>query len=166
MLTKNATTGYGLDPFNLNATAASVNFLSSIANGSDINGEDGRGMGGRYPGSWTLPVCNASIWGSLWNYDYTTKYKYRREYYEHPPCFCGKFRQAPSSKTLNKDPGEGGSETAKWATAAGLNHFDTFYDRCKKALTGTADFGKRFNWPNGVTSVDLGFGSPIQKPEA
>ena len=93
MLTKNADTGYGLDPFNLDAALASNKFLTSIAQGSDINGKDGKGLGGRYPGSWTLPVCDASKWGYAWNKDYTTDQKYLYQYFEHPPCLCGKCEQ-------------------------------------------------------------------------
>ncbi|KAI9764465.1 MAG: hypothetical protein M1835_007564 [Candelina submexicana] len=147
-LAKNKTTGYGLDPFNFDPAIGANNTLFYIANGSDILGADGKGLGGRYPGSWTLPVCDASTWGHAWNYDYTKGARDKRDNREHPPCFCG----------------EGGLETAHWATAAGLNHFDTFYQRCQKALQGTGDDPADFlTWPDGVTSVDLGFREPIYR---
>ncbi|KAL8901203.1 MAG: hypothetical protein Q9192_000680 [Flavoplaca navasiana] len=88
-LTKNSTTGYGLDPFNFDAAKGANSTLFYIANGSELLGPEGKGMGGRYPGSWTLPVCNASKWGDSWNFDYTSGHRNRRDIREHPPCFCG-----------------------------------------------------------------------------
>ncbi|KAL8870483.1 MAG: hypothetical protein Q9174_003485 [Haloplaca sp. 1 TL-2023] len=147
-LTKNSTTGYGLDPFNFDASKGANNTLFYIANGSELLGSEGKGMGGRYPGSWTLPVCNASKWGASWNIDYTLGHRDRRDIREHPPCFCG----------------EGGTETAHWAIAAGLSNFDTFYERCKRVLKGTGGPADSFSWPVGVASVDLGFREPVTKP--
>lgn len=66
--------------------------------------------------------------------------------------------------TKRVNPGEGGLETAHWATAAGLSHFDTFYERCKRVLKGTGGPGDSFAWPVGVPSVDLGFREPITNP--
>ena len=48
---------------------------------------------GRYPGTWTLPVCDASTWGARWNWDYT-KNKNPKEgdkTMTHPPCLCGEW---------------------------------------------------------------------------
>lgn len=60
---------------------------------------------GRYPGSWTLPVCDASVWGKNWHWDYTSEdYKDSDKFAlvsadiatsekqrTHPPCLCGKI---------------------------------------------------------------------------
>ncbi|KAL6716082.1 hypothetical protein ACLMJK_005648 [Lecanora helva] len=87
---------------------------------------------GRYPGSWTIPVCDASTWGKGWNWDYTKEVlEYRVD--THPPCFCG----------------PNGQETFAWAQAAGMTGFETFWHRCTKALE------KGFAWPNGVTSIQF-----------
>ena len=90
-LAKNVTTGFGLDPFNFDAAKGSNNTLLYLSTGSDLLGDNGKGMGGRYPGSWTLPVCDASTWGAGWNYDFITHgAKDKRDDTEHPPCLCGK----------------------------------------------------------------------------
>ena len=46
---------------------------------------------GRYPGSWTLPVCDTSTYGDDWNVPYDNKTYYNGRYPEstHPPCMCG-----------------------------------------------------------------------------
>lgn len=54
---------------------------------------------GRYPGTWTLPVCDASTWGARWNWDYT-KNKNPQEgdsTETHPPCLCGECPLYPAS---------------------------------------------------------------------
>ena len=55
--------------------------------------------------------------------------------------------------------GPNGTESAAWARAAGMQNFDTFRGRCATALTSPG-----FSWPEGVVSVDYGFGGPVQKP--
>lgn len=55
--------------------------------------------------------------------------------------------------------GPGGSETAAWAKAAGMENFETFYMACEKALTSDD-----FQWPDRVTQVDLGGGHIVTKP--
>ena len=62
-------------------------------------------------------------------------------------------------KCADKATGPQGSETADFVTKAGLSNFDTFYSRCKKALKS-----EEFVWPEGVSSVNLGFGDVIEKP--
>lgn len=44
--------------------------------------------------------------------------------------------------------GENGAETAGWATAAGMNGFETFWERCTRALKY-----EDFVWPDGLTEI-------------
>ena len=57
--------------------------------------------------------------------------------------------------------GAGGTETAAWGQAAGLRGFDTWHSRCVFQLTSNRI---KFQWPEGVTEVDLGFREKIKKP--
>ena len=50
-------------------------------------------LAGRYAGSWTLPVCDASTWGKAWNWDYATEAKLADDKRTHPPCLCGRSSQ-------------------------------------------------------------------------
>lgn len=61
--------------------------------------------------------------------------------------------------------GLNGQETLNWVKAAGMLDFDTFYSRCKYALTQE----KEFIWPGDLPSIDYGFTDrdrhgPIMKP--
>ncbi|KAL8787516.1 MAG: hypothetical protein Q9213_002174 [Squamulea squamosa] len=134
-----------INPFNVTGQIGTQTFLSEAVrdNGTNILLVN---QAGRYPGSWTLPVCNASRWGTAWNWDYTSydykhaddfalvsaDYRTSQRQQTHPPCLYG----------------ENGSETAAWAIAAGLQDFDTFHERCKNALRR-----KSFQWPAGVNEV-------------
>ena len=81
-----------LDPFNFDAGSATVKFLTNL--GSGVAALDLRNAAGKLPGSWTLPVCNASTWGKNWNWDYTA----REDGGSHPPCLCGN-RSASKSRS-------------------------------------------------------------------
>lgn len=83
-----------LNPFNYegawNGTRAAELTLATEWFNRDL-----KGKGGRYPGSWTLPVCNTLDWGKRWNYDYTEIAARGNEDFDlvhFPPCLCGKFR--------------------------------------------------------------------------
>ena len=130
-------------------------------------------QGGRFAGSWTLPVCNASTWGAAWNFPYnsTDNDNYHPtddDPDHHPPCLCGKTTYPLKLvggflRVLKRYvfAGEGGLETARWVEAAGLKGFDTFHERCRRQLTES-----KFNfvWPEGVTCVNYGFKKAIKKP--
>ena len=121
--------------FNISSANITNYFVNSTA--PDLLG--GFANAGRYPGSWTLPVCNMSTWGNPhWNWNYEGGKNWPDS---HPPCLCG----------------EGGKETANWAIAAGMEHFQTFYSKCQNDLQFV------FKWPDGVQSVNLGFGKPIPR---
>lgn len=90
----------GLEPFNFNQTQETTTFLSEavISNDSD-NGL--AQYAGRYPGSWTVPVCDTMTWGKDWNFDYVTRDAKdesseidilghtQQVETQHPPCMCG-----------------------------------------------------------------------------
>ena len=87
---------HGLDPFNFSGTLGTERFLATL---NSSKGPNLNGRGGHYPGSWTLPVCNASYWGLDWNFNYNVNITpeasdYNRD--EHPPCICGKQKIMPS----------------------------------------------------------------------
>ena len=42
---------------------------------------------GKYPGSWTLPICNVGSWGIQWNWNYNDGNVFGDS---HPPCMCGR----------------------------------------------------------------------------
>ena len=87
-----------LDPFNFNQTVLSTTFLNESVL-SDGQSNDLQNYAGRYPGSWTLPVCDASTWGQQWNFDYVNQdatvnsedcpKEQFHETRQHPPCICG-----------------------------------------------------------------------------
>ncbi|KAL8849435.1 MAG: hypothetical protein Q9221_005607 [Calogaya cf. arnoldii] len=80
----------GQDPFNFNQTAGTSQFLATAFTGGEGN-PDLSEFAGRFPGSWTLPVCDASTCGKAWNWDYTgEKNDIRKSVHTHPPCLCGK----------------------------------------------------------------------------
>lgn len=81
----------GLDPFNFSPIAGLQSFIDQVTR--QVNGSvDLAQFAGQYPGSWTLPVCNASWWGKAWNWDYAqNKDDVRGSTQTHPPCICGKF---------------------------------------------------------------------------
>ncbi|KAI9706033.1 MAG: hypothetical protein M1836_005439 [Candelina mexicana] len=132
-----------LDPFNVAGAIGTETFLTeAVSNGSNI---ELLGQAGKYPGSWTLPVCNASTWGRDWNWDYTRSdwenaytnpstgdFGTSPKHESHPPCLCG----------------ENGDESDAWAKAAGMQDFETFHVYCKRALTS-----KDFQWPPTRTEV-------------
>ena len=133
-----------------------------ILDAVQANGKiDLRQSAGHYPGSWTLPICEASTWGQNWNVDYNnTAYNPRKAttgliftghvfdktgpWATHPPCMCG----------------EKGLETAAFAVAAGLDGFRLWYDKCRATLTDKS----KFTWPADVTEVDMGNGTKISRP--
>ncbi|KAL8774221.1 MAG: hypothetical protein Q9209_000972 [Squamulea sp. 1 TL-2023] len=57
------------DPFNVNSTLL-FNALRKSKLGPNEVSQDSQA--GKYPGSWTIPVCNASTWGALWNFHFTS----------------------------------------------------------------------------------------------
>ncbi|KAL8879142.1 MAG: hypothetical protein Q9192_008295 [Flavoplaca navasiana] len=125
----------GQDPFHFNQTTGTSQFLATAFTSGEGN-VDLSEYAGRFPGSWTLPVCDASTWGKAWNWDYTGEENDIRESPRtHPPCLCG-----PK-----------GLETYDWAKAAGLSGFQTFWHRCQYILR---DEEVGFEWPEGVTFVD------------
>ena len=76
-----------LDPFNFNDTRGAEFTLAT-----ELFRKDLKGKGGRYPGSWTLPVCDAGTWGKEWNFYYnatTTDATSDDDPDHHPPCLCG-----------------------------------------------------------------------------
>ena len=118
--------------------------------------------------------------GGSWNYDYISRDAKKESSYidingrvqpdmsQHPPCMCGECLLAACLTPLAyasctsqrwRDTGADGLETKDFVKAAELKDFSTFYQRCRAALTS-----KDFQWPEGVTSVDFGFGDPIKKP--
>ena len=58
----------GQDPFNFNQTTGTARFLATAFTAGEGN-TDLSEYAGRFPGSWTLPVCDASTWG------YVTRYR-------------------------------------------------------------------------------------------
>ncbi|KAL8911471.1 MAG: hypothetical protein Q9172_007668 [Xanthocarpia lactea] len=137
----------GRDPFNYNQTLGISDFLINAFS----PGEDRQDLSedfGRFPGSWTLPVCDASTWGKAWNWDYTGEdNKIRESGVTHPPCMCDQASRLTDICEL----GPLALETYDWAKAAGLSGFETFWHRCKKALTTTRPL---FEWPENVTFID------------
>ncbi|KAL8854460.1 MAG: hypothetical protein Q9221_000731 [Calogaya cf. arnoldii] len=123
------------DPFQFNHTIGTPAFLSKAFTAGETH-TDLSEMVGRFPGSWTPPVCDASTWGNSWNWDYTgEKNDIRESHITHPPCMCG-----PQ-----------GLETYDWAKAAGLAGFKTFQRRCMFKLREKIF---KFEWPEGVTFVN------------
>lgn len=80
------------DPFNFDQVAGTEPFIKASfqRRGNETTGTDLMQSAGRYPGSWTLPVCNASAWGHAWNSPYDKDPIIRKSVYTHPPCMCGK----------------------------------------------------------------------------
>ena len=96
----------GRDPFNFDSIMITHTFLEEVVidNGTNI---DLINEAGRYPGSWTVPVCDTSTWGMDWNWDYTDPkygdkdwlstipgYQGEGRALYHPPCLCGKWKSA------------------------------------------------------------------------
>ncbi len=52
----------GQDPFHFNQTTGTSQFLANAFTAGEGN-LDLSEYAGRFPGSWTLPVCDASTWG-------------------------------------------------------------------------------------------------------
>ena len=89
------------DPFKVNSTLLYDALKGSKLGTSEVSY---RGEAGRYAGSWTIPVCNASTWGSIWNWRFTSNEEFWdieyttlvdvtiRRARTHPPCMCGKSR--------------------------------------------------------------------------
>ena len=86
-----------LDPFQFNVTIRSNAYLKSLFNSTP--GYEELREYGRYPGTWTLPVCNASTCGKAWNWDYS-KQVYQAS---HPPCMCGKSHTPRSWERVVSD---------------------------------------------------------------
>ena len=76
-----------LDPFNFSQSAGTQHFLKETFKWTDGQSDLTR-YAGRYPGSWTLPVCHASTWGKSCNWDYANG-GYEKSPITHPPCICG-----------------------------------------------------------------------------
>ena len=131
----------GLDPFNLDVVSANSAYLTQLYASNDTI--DFTALAGRYPGTWTLPVCDGGTWGARWNFNWKDKIGgYPTFGTGFPPCLCG----------------QGGLESKAWASAAGMKDFDTFYRYCHNQLES-----EYFTWPEGVTSVDYGFNKPLKK---
>ncbi|KAI9703553.1 MAG: hypothetical protein M1836_007323 [Candelina mexicana] len=124
---------YRLDPFNFNHTSDTTTWLQPLFEKGEGNRSDLSDQVARFPGSWTLPVCDASTWGSKWNWDYTQHPQPFGNLETHPPCICGPLAL----------------ETYDWAKAAGLQGFETYWHRCEVAMRHG-----HFDWPEGVTFVD------------
>lgn len=156
---------HGLDPFDIDPINQTRIYLEEAVD--DIGSVlDLTEFAGRYPGTWSLPVCNASSWGKSWNWDYTTpEYQKTKRHYppfigkpdtrpsegenSHPPCFCGKSFSTLSGVVNSRCTGSP-EETVAWAKAAGMYDFKTFQTRCKKALEE-----KTFLWPPDVESISF-----------
>lgn len=54
----------GQDPFHFNQTTGTSQFLTTAFTAGEGN-VDLSEFAGRFPGSWTLPVCDASTWGCV-----------------------------------------------------------------------------------------------------
>ena len=133
----------GPDPFDLSGSELSNKYLNHLTEDPSSL----RDSGGRYPGTWTIPVCNAGDWGDRWNQDYTKSH----DRHSSPPCFCAMlFNRRYGSGKLTK-PEQDGLETGSWAIAAGLQNFGTFQLRCWSDLKGN------FPWLLGINSVNLSF---------
>ena len=84
----------GGDPFNFTQINGTATFLKETLTGtSSVN--DLSSAAGQYPGSWTLPVCDMSGYGSSWNFDYEAPIFVKTAVNSHPPCLCGKTLHAP-----------------------------------------------------------------------
>ncbi|KAL8903537.1 MAG: hypothetical protein Q9171_007371 [Xanthocarpia ochracea] len=137
----------GRDPFNYHQTLGISDFLINALSPGEGRQDLSKDFG-RFPGSWTLPVCDASTWGKAWNWDYTGEdNKIRGSGVTHPPCMCEKASRLTDIYEL----GPLALETYDWAKAAGLSGFETFWHRCKKTLT---TIRPRFEWSENVTFVD------------
>ena len=79
----------GLNPFNFSQIEGTRSFIEQTLTQTD-GVIDLTKSAGRYPGSWTLPVCNASWWGRSWNWNYADNKNLRKSITTHPPCLCGK----------------------------------------------------------------------------
>ena len=113
-------------------------------------------MAGKYPGSWSLPVCNASTWGQKWNVNYENHGASGGSI----PCFCGKSHgMSTNLAKFNASLGERGQETAAWAKAAGMDGFETYSYRCTHVLRG-----KCFQWPSNMTDIMIGPKVRVYKP--
>ena len=77
------------NPFDFNQELATQTFLDALFNQPDAT-FDLSLLAGRYPGSWTIPVCDASTWGKAWNWNYVDDEHARGATKTHPPCLCGK----------------------------------------------------------------------------
>ncbi|KAI4289156.1 MAG: hypothetical protein L6R35_001578 [Caloplaca aegaea] len=160
----------GRDPFSFNHSTDTREFLTKFFADMQNNGPPLSAQVGRLPGSWTLPVCNASTWGAQWNWDYTQTPQPFGVYETHPPCICGKsffhcicvlwqyidmnteINLLDNSEWLADGTiplGPLALETYDWAKAAGLQGFKTFWGRCEVAMRRG-----HFNWPDGVTFID------------
>ncbi|KAG8533909.1 uncharacterized protein KY384_001650 [Bacidia gigantensis] len=124
---------HGLDPYNFPGPEGSSLFLSEAYDGPPGDTAITE-MACRYPGSWTLPVCDMGTWGAAWNWNYADDKSMREQTYEFPPCLCG----------------NGDGDMVDWANAAGLFDFKTFWHRCEEEMEK-----KNFQWPDGVTRVTL-----------
>ena len=134
--------------FDFDQVAGTAAFLTESLTG---DGTDLTKQVGRYPGTWTLPVCDASTWGASWNSDYTNiTDRNDARINTHPPCLCGKSTTMAQNAAvpIRVLAGPQGSETNAWAAAAGMTGFETFWYLCTDALED-----KNFQWPEGVTEV-------------
>ena len=61
----------GLNPFSFDEVVGTSIFINQTYNGEEPVNIDK--LAGRYPGTWTVPVCNTSTWGAAWNWDFINK---------------------------------------------------------------------------------------------
>ena len=94
-----------LNPFEYNDTVLTQRVLFEATNNTQLNDTGAIDLSfktsyGRFPGSWTLPVCDISGYGGHWNFDFVNKtqnqetamgpFRVPKGPLPHPPCMCGK----------------------------------------------------------------------------
>ena len=79
-------TNASIDIYSIDNITLTNAFLDEVSRNGLENIED---LPGKYPGSWTLPVCNVSTWGAKWNWNYNNG---SHDGKSHPPCICGEYK--------------------------------------------------------------------------
>ena len=74
------------NPFSITATTTNAEYNHTLLTDRIARLDN---FAGRSAGSWTLPVCDTSTWGSLWNHDYTGTGSHSSSDYQVLPCLCG-----------------------------------------------------------------------------
>ena len=87
----------GLDPFNFDTTTGTAAFINITYNSNSTTVDDVPilDLKGRYPGTWTLPVCDAGTWGKAWNWDFINSTVTKE--IQLLPCLCGKLTMMSES---------------------------------------------------------------------